>query len=167
MDTSGYTLLPNHNGNRCFGCGPANPQGMKMQFYTDGKSFVSWVTVPPHLRGWSRLAHGGVLSTILDEIMGRAVIYLLQRFILTKSVTTEFRKPVPLGTEIKAVGSILEVRSEHEALAEGILWNEDGEICTRATGLFSIFTAESARKLGIADEETFHWFEEYIATKQP
>ena len=166
MDKSGYTLLPNRADNKCFGCGPANPQGLQMQFYTNGETVASWITVPPHLCGWSNLAHGGILFTALDEIMGRTMIYLLQRFILTKSMTIEYLKPVPHGREFKVEGRILEVRSEREAAAEGIITNDAGEICTRATGLWATFTPDSARKLGVADDETFRWFEQVIATKR-
>ena len=166
MDKSGYTLLPNRQDHKCFGCGPANPMGLQMQFYTNGETVASWVTVPPHLCGWSNLAHGGILFTALDEIMGRSMIYLLQRFVLTKSITIEYRKPVPLGREFKVEGRILEVRSEREASAEGLITNDEGEICTRATGLWATFTSDSARKLGIADEETFRWFEQVIRTKR-
>ncbi|HOR33241.1 MAG TPA: PaaI family thioesterase, partial [Syntrophales bacterium] len=119
MDKSGYTLLPNREDHCCFGCGPANTQGLRMQFYTDGETVVSWLTVPPHLCGWSNLVHGGILFTALDEVMGRAMIYLLRRFILTKTMTIEYLKPVPHGREIKVEGRVLEVRSEREATAEG------------------------------------------------
>ena len=47
MDKSGYTLLPNRADNKCFGCGPANPHGLQMQFYTNGQTVASWITVPP------------------------------------------------------------------------------------------------------------------------
>ena len=163
MDKSGYTLLPNRADNKCFGCGPANPQGLRMQFYTNGETVASWITVPPHLCGWSNLAHGGILFTALDEIMGRSMIYLLKRFVLTKSIMIEYLKPVPHGREFKVEGRILEVRSEREAAAEGIIINDEGEICTRATGLWATFTPDAARKLGVADEETIRWFERYTS----
>ena len=121
MDKSSYTLLPNRADNKCFGCGPANPHGLQMQFYTNGRTVASWITIPPHLSGWSNLAHGGILFTALDEVMGRSIVYLLKRFVLTKSITIEYRKPVPLGREFKVEGRILEVRSEREAAAEGII----------------------------------------------
>ena len=65
------TLKPlrNRRDHHCFACGPQNPHGLKMTFYTDERSVYSWVTVPGHLRGWDNLIHGGVISAILDEIM--------------------------------------------------------------------------------------------------
>ncbi len=167
MERNGYILLPNRNNHHCFGCGPANPVGLQMQFYTDGKAVVSWVTIPQHLCGWSNLAHGGILFTILDEIMARSIIYGLKCIILTKSITVEFKKPVPTGTEIRAEGRVLEAVSDREALAEGIIVNEAGDLCARATGRFATINPETAKKLGIADDSMFQWFEEYIATRQP
>ena len=166
MDKSGYTLLPNRDDHHCFGCGPKNPVGLQMQFYTDGKAVVSWVTIPQHLCGWSNLAHGGILFTILDEIMARSIIYGLKCIILTKSITVEFKKPVPMGTEIRAEGRVLEAVIEREALAEGLIVNDAGDVCARATGTFATINPEAARKLGIADDAMFRWFEEYIATKR-
>lgn len=163
MDKSGYTLLPNREDHHCFGCGPANPQGLRMQFYTDGKTVASWLTVPSHLCGWSNLAHGGILFTALDEVMGRSIVYLLKRFVLTKTITIEYRKPVPHSREFKVEGRILEVPSEREARAEGVIINDAGEICTLATGLWATFTPNAARKLGVADEDTFAWFDRYTA----
>ncbi|HOR31017.1 MAG TPA: hypothetical protein PK391_01280, partial [Syntrophales bacterium] len=63
-------------------------------------------------------------------------------------------------------GRVLEVRSEREATAEGIIVNDAGELCTRATGLWATFAPDAARKLGVADEETFRWFEQTVGTKR-
>jgi acyl-CoA thioesterase FadM len=81
-------------------------------------------------------------------------------------MTVEYLKPVPHSRELKVEGRILEVRSEREAMAEGVIINDAGEICTRATGLWATFTADAAKKLGVADEETFRWFEQLMATKR-
>ena len=46
-------------------------------------------------------------------------------------------------------------------MAEGILSHAAGELGTRARGLGATFTPDSARKLGVADEATFDWFDRY------
>jgi uncharacterized protein (TIGR00369 family) len=163
-NTEKYKPLPNHSENRCFGCGPANPSGLRMQFATDGNAVYSWLSVPPHLGGWHNLAHGGVLFTILDEVMGRAIIYSRKSLVMTKSITMDFRKPVPIGREIKTTARLLEIRSDRESIAESFICNETGEVCARATGVFATFPKEVARRLGIADEAMLDWFESYIRT---
>ena len=46
-----------------------------MTFYTNQTAVYSKITVPDHLCGWNNLVHGGVLTTIMDEIMSWATIY--------------------------------------------------------------------------------------------
>ena len=127
--------------------------------YTNNASVFSEVTVPEHLCGWNNLIHGGVLSTILDEIMSWAAIYLLKRITLTKSMAIDFLKPVYIDHTLKAEGKVLELKGKHEAVMEGILLNSDGTICTRATANFAIFSPAVAKRLGISNEEHLNWFE--------
>ena len=129
-----------------------------MKFYTDESSVFSTVTIPDHLCGWSNLIHGGVLSTILDEIMGWAAIYLLKRFILTKSITVEFLKPVRVGSVLDAQSRVLEINGKHSAIMEGIILDAEGDVCAKARADFAIFTPAVAKRLGIADEPQLKWF---------
>jgi len=102
-----YVPLPVQDDHRCFACGPANAAGLHMRFLAGEDRVVSRLTIPEHLRGWSNLAHGGVLSTILDEIMSWTAIHLLRRVILTKSMTVNFKKPVYVEKPVEAVGRIV------------------------------------------------------------
>ena len=152
--------LPNRDNHNCFGCSPINPSGLQMKFYTDDSRVFSQLTVPPHLCGWNQLVHGGVLSTILDEIMSWAAIYLLKRITLTRSMTVEFLKPVYINNRLKAEGRLLELKGRHEAVMEGILTNDEETVCARSTGNFAVFSPAVARRLGIADETHLEWFEQ-------
>jgi len=64
-------------------------------------SVFSWLKVPDHLFGWDNLVHGGILSTILGEIMSWSALYLLKEMILTKSMTVAFVKPVFEGWSLR------------------------------------------------------------------
>jgi uncharacterized protein (TIGR00369 family) len=151
--------LPNSKMHNCFGCSPVNPSGLQMEFYADDSSVYSLVKVPEHLCGWDNLVHGGVLSTILDEIMSWAAIYLLKRVTLTKSMTIDFLKPVFIENKLKAVGNVLKINNKHEAIMEGVLTNDSGTICARSTANLAIFSPAVAKRLGIANEEHLNWFE--------
>lgn len=124
-----------------------------MKFFTDEKSVFSWLTVPEHLSGWNNLVHGGVLSTILDEIMSWSAICLLKKIILTKSITVDFIKPVFIGQELRIEGNVLEVKNRKEALLEGFIYDMDENICARSIGTFALITPQIAKKLGIMDDE--------------
>jgi uncharacterized protein (TIGR00369 family) len=137
-----------------------------MKFYTNDSLVFSEVTVPKNLCGWNNLIHGGILSTILDEIMSWAAIYLLKRITLTKSMTIEFLKPVYVEQTLRVEGKVLELIGKHEAVMEGSLSNSDGTICTRSIAKFAIFSPAVAKRLGIANEEHISWFEHIYNLKR-
>jgi len=73
-----FRPVPNRGDHNCFACGPNNPGGLAMKFYSDGETVVSRLRVDEHLCGWDNLLHGGIISTMLDEIMSWTIIHLLQ-----------------------------------------------------------------------------------------
>ena len=150
--------LPNRDDHNCFGCGAGNVYGLRMKFFTDEKSLFSWLTIPDHLCGWENLAHGGVLSTILDETMGWTTIHFLKKFALTHAMTVTFHKPVYIGEEIRVEGRVVEVRGEREASAEGRLYKGENTLCAKSTGTFRLFTTEAIARLGVMEEETLKRF---------
>lgn len=151
--------IPNRGYHKCFGCGPANPSGLQMKFFTDEVSVFSPVAVPDHLVGWDNLVHGGVLSTILDEIMSWSAIYLFKKLILTKSMTIDFIKPVFQGMELKAEGNVFEKRSNKEAVMQGRIYNAMGALCTKSKGTFALLNPKVARKLKLFSAEALKDFE--------
>lgn len=148
MNTEKWKTLPKVDVN-CFGCGSENHHGLKMTFESNGEKIRSIVTVPDHLRGWRNLVHGGVLSTICDEIMAWAAIHLLKRFILTKTINTTFLKPVTIGSRLEAFGYIKEQINDRTAIMAGKIYNEKGQLCTKSTGEFALFTPEKFKTLDI------------------
>ena len=145
-----YIQLPNRGDHNCFGCSPVNTSGLQMQFYTNEAAVYSKVTVPEHLCGWNNLVHGGVLTTILDEIMSWSAIYLLKRVAMTKSMTVDFLKPVYVGNPLKAEGLVLEKKDV---------------CCASATGTFAVFSPAVAKRLSITDSESLKWFEQIFDLK--
>jgi uncharacterized protein (TIGR00369 family) len=124
-----------------------------MSFYTNGEALFSWVSVPAHLCGWGELAHGGVITTILDEIMGWSAIYLLKSITMTKSITVDFLKPVHIGRELRAEGRLVERISMKKVLMEGLLFEGEETLCATAKGTFAVFTEELAARKGMLGED--------------
>jgi hypothetical protein len=71
--------LPRLEGYDCFGCGTNNPIGLRMTFYRQGDAVCSDVVLKRDHVGWQNMAHGGIISTLLDEVMAWTVIYLNRR----------------------------------------------------------------------------------------
>jgi len=151
-DLKNYRQLPILDNHGCFACGHTNSAGLRMEFFTDEETVYSNLTIPPHLCGWSNLTHGGIISTVLDEVMSWAAIYLLKKIILTKTISIDFIKPVFVGTELTAEGKILEVINEREAVMQGIIRNSE-TICAKSKGTFALLTPDTAIRLKVVDEK--------------
>ena len=146
----------------CFGCSQKNPYGLKMQFYADDAALYSWLSVPTHLCGWDGIVHGGVLSTILDEIMSWSAIYKLHRVVMTKTMTIDFFKPVYIADGLRVEGRVIEQISDREVIVEGKIYKEDNVLCAQTHGTFAVFTAKAVRRMKIMPPEVLNGFGEYL-----
>ncbi|HOO72160.1 MAG TPA: PaaI family thioesterase [Spirochaetota bacterium] len=151
--------LQNHN---CFGCSPHNDKGLRMEFYADDDVVFTQIQVPAHCCGWDNLVHGGVISTIMDEVMSWTAIYRLKSFILTKTMTVDFLRPVLIGKNLRAEGRVLEVKSDREAVIEAVLLNDKGRECARSRALFATFSADTIKNLGFMNKALIAEFEEIM-----
>ncbi|MBI5559497.1 MAG: PaaI family thioesterase [Deltaproteobacteria bacterium] len=122
-----------------------------MRFFSDGGIVVSQVVVPDHLCGWGKVVHGGIVATMLDEVMGWTAIYLLKRLVLTKSLQVRFEKPLFAGQLLWLEASIMEKKSEREALLAAEIFNPAGERSAVGEAVFALFTSEAAKNLGFLD----------------
>lgn len=146
----------------CFACGPGNAFGLHMRFNTNGKTVFSWLKVPRHLCGWQNILHGGIISTILDEIMSWTAHHLIKKLILTRSISIEFLRPVYVETKLRAEGRIHRLISEREAVLNAQLFNAAEKVCAKATGSFALLTPKVARRLGVLDEAIIEKFEQFF-----
>ena len=162
-DDTAYRALESGEDNKCFGCSPLNPHGLRMKFYGNEKSVLSTITIPPYMCGWNKLVHGGILSVILDEIMSWSVLHVFKKIVLTKSMTVEFIKPVSIKHELKAIGKPVKVIGMHEELVGGEIYDPVGEICARATGNFVLLKPNVAKRMGIVDEDGLRGIEKIIS----
>lgn len=96
---------------RCFGCGELNPIGLNMSFaYNPDKgTSTAKLTLSADFQGWEGVAHGGIVTTVLDEALAHAAF---SRNIpcVTGEITVRFKKPVPLEKELHIYGEIQEIK---------------------------------------------------------
>ncbi|MBO7345701.1 MAG: PaaI family thioesterase [Clostridia bacterium] len=102
------TLKTQRNSKNCIVCGMENPFGLKAVFYDlDDQSVACEVTFRSEHQSYPSRTHGGMISTLLDEIMGRALwIKEPETFGVTTTMSVTFRRPVPFGVKLKARGYI-------------------------------------------------------------
>jgi len=122
--------------NYCFGCGTANPGGMRLRFTYDGerKCFMCRFRLGKRYTGPPAHCHGGIIATILDEAMGK-VNKLRGVLALTSQITVDYLKPVPLNQSLRAEGREVSVRGRrHINMAE--ILDQKGQVLARSRGLF-------------------------------
>src|SRR5690606_26478404 len=100
------------------------------------------LVIPGHLRGWGNLAHGGVITTVLDEVMGWAGMYLLNQFLLTRDIKVRFKLPVRIGEPVSVYGFIAEQKNDRQVVLAAELRNAKGQVAAKAEGYFALFSAE-------------------------
>jgi uncharacterized protein (TIGR00369 family) len=91
----------------CFGCGFANPSGLHLKFSIapGGKSYACDFELGSNFGGPPGHAHGGIIATILDEAMSKA-IKLKNKVALTRRMEVEYLRPVPLGQPLTVEGRV-------------------------------------------------------------
>jgi uncharacterized protein (TIGR00369 family) len=122
--------------NDCFGCGAANPAGMKLSFDLDldaGRAHGSFI-LGTNYAGGGGFAHGGIIAVVLDEAMGK-----LSRLTDEKAVTAEmhieYKKPVPIGKPIVVEGWQEEEKGRNRFRVAEIR-DQQGNLLARGTGRF-------------------------------
>ena len=115
----------------CLCCGEKNPMGFKMKFrYEDGKLFSETV-IPKQFQGFRDVVHGGVLGTLLDEMMVN--LYWLKG---EKAVTAEYqvRLKAPCPVNRKVLLSAWHLESKRNILLTGARAQlEDGTVVAEAS----------------------------------
>lgn len=126
--------LPHSSG--CFLCGEENRSGVQARFFVEGNEVLGRVVLPLHLNGYKNVAHGGVVSALLDETMGWAatVFGKAHPMYVTGELTVKFLSPVPVGAEIEVRSRLVE-DAGRLAYCEGEI-RCGGKVCARARGKF-------------------------------
>jgi uncharacterized protein (TIGR00369 family) len=120
----------------CFVCGRENPSGMHMQFYADddGRVHASYKALEEH-QGYPGVMHGGLVTALLDEIIGRAAI-ANNLWCMTAKLEVRFKKPVPVGETLQLTG---EMTRKTSRLLQGrgeIRFERDGKLLAEAHGTY-------------------------------
>ncbi|MEE2829265.1 MAG: PaaI family thioesterase [Myxococcota bacterium] len=126
--------IPGHG--ICFGCGDENPGGLGMRYFVEEDGSVTGRYTPQLAQQGARgISHGGVLFTILDEAMGKAVWKAGHRC-LTATAEIRFLRAARLDEElaIRAWVEGADERGTVEARAEAL--GPDGKAVARTSGRF-------------------------------
>ena len=108
----------------CFVCGPKNPIGLKLDFAFDGRTIRTEYVPPKEHQGYKNIVHGGIVSTLLDEVMVKVAIELGKPAV-TAQMDVRLKKAVKIGTKIILSAEITkETRKTLEAYAKATVNDE-------------------------------------------
>jgi acyl-coenzyme A thioesterase PaaI-like protein len=137
----------------CFVCGEENNMGLHAQFLEldDGRLVGEFTALDQH-QSYPDRTHGGVISAILDETIGRALqVAHPEIFGVTLELHVKFRKPVPLNVPLKVIAEI--TKDTHRAFeGEGKLLLEDGSVAAEATARYLRLPVDHISEGGLTEE---------------
>ncbi len=120
--------------NGCFVCGKSNPIGLKLEFAFEGDEYVTYFTPRKEHQGWVGIVHGGLVATVLDEVMTRS-IHVRGINAVTGEMTIRLKRPAPIGRRLRFAGKLDEERANSRViLCSAKATDEDGTLLAEATG---------------------------------
>jgi len=135
-------------GYNCFGCCQDNPTGIHMEFYEDEDDILCFWKPQPQFQGWIDTLHGGIQSTLIDEIASWVVFRKLQTTGVTSKLEVRFLHPI-LTTEVQiTLRAHLREMKRNYAYIDVFIENSHGERCTEGTAVYYTFPKEKAQEMG-------------------
>ena len=112
-----------------------NPGGLRLSFQIDRERQTMKTTfvASPVFQGYDGIVHGGILSTLLDEVMAK-LSYELGYHTVTGSLEIKFRKPAPILEPLLVCGEITEAKGRI-VKAKAHISREDGTILATGTSV--------------------------------
>jgi len=136
-------------GHNCFACGTANPIGLNLQFYNLGNEVCSEITLGKNHEGWENMAHGGIVSTLLDEVMSWTIIYFKKVFLVTRKMDIKYIRPVLIGTPLTVKGKVLDDSEPPKIKACAEIRDNEGHLLVKSS---AEFVEVSGEKLSLIPE---------------
>lgn len=120
----------------CFVCGESNPLGLNLRFEAEGPIVRTRFTPRPEHIGFKQVVHGGIIATVLDELMVWACVMHAKRFAYCAELTVRFLRPLRPGEEVIAIGELVANRRNRIFEPKGELRDCAGKILAIATGKY-------------------------------
>jgi acyl-coenzyme A thioesterase PaaI-like protein len=129
--------------NACFGCGPANAQGLQIKSIpvNDDETEATWLPSPHH-QAFEGILNGGIIGALLDCHSNWTAAYHLMRkagadhppCTVTAEYAIKLRRPTPMNGPIHLRARVVE-SSADRATVEATL-EAGGEVCASCRGVF-------------------------------
>ncbi len=120
----------------CFVCGDSNPAGLKLRFETDGRIVQARFAPCQQHVGFKDTIHGGLITTVLDEIMVWACAVTTRKFAWAAELNVRFVAPLHPGEAALVTAELVANRRDKIFEAKGELRTAAGVTVATATGKY-------------------------------
>ncbi len=126
----------------CFVCGLKNPIGLKIAFRMDGDVCRAEFTPQSAHQGYDGITHGGIVFSILDDVMAN---WLFLQGFRAYSARSEirYRAPLPVGVPLLLEGRLKKKRGKFVLLVGKAMRAEDGRPVAEAEAMFHVVEGEA------------------------
>jgi acyl-coenzyme A thioesterase PaaI-like protein len=142
LSYSDFRITPHH----CFACGELNEIGLHLKLNLEHGRCWTELELPRRFEGWEGLVHGGIICTILDEVMAWSLVSE-DNWGVTARMSIDFKKPLLVGQAIRAEGWITESRRRVHETGARIVDTKTGEELATATAKYVAATDSRKREL--------------------
>jgi uncharacterized protein (TIGR00369 family) len=122
----------------CFGCGPANPEGLHLVFTLEAaaQTATARVNLTRNHEGPPGHIHGGIIATLMDEAMSK-LNRPLGVIAMTRRMEVDYLRPSPLRSDLVLTGRHIR-REGRKLFHEAELTLPDGTVLAKSQGLFVV-----------------------------
>ncbi len=129
----------------CFVCGPGNEIGLNLTFYaSDELAHTHWLPAKRH-EGYKGIVHGGLIATVLDEVMLKAILAHDIRCV-TASMEIRYKAPADVGDELTFEGRMTHRRGRI-IMTTGLARNSKGVVVAEATAKYMTVPEDFDKRL--------------------
>jgi acyl-coenzyme A thioesterase PaaI-like protein len=127
---------------RCFGCGPANPDGLQIASHPADEGLVATWKPSPHHEAFDGILNGGIIGTLLDcHSNWTAAWHLMTRrssgrppACVTADYTIRLRRPTPTDRPLQLAARVVDAAGDRVTVDGEI--QADGVVTATSRGTF-------------------------------
>jgi acyl-coenzyme A thioesterase PaaI-like protein len=131
----------------CFGCSPKNGTGLALSMRRIEEGLVSTFRLPERFESYPGVIHGGIVSTVLDEVMGNVIAVLDEKLCFTVTLRVKYLAPLHTNELYRCLAKLT-----RRPGSDDDLYKVDGEICpadrdealVMASGTYKWITVDQA-----------------------
>ena len=142
---------------RCFGCGPDNPIGLRLDLRLKGDRLETQFAPCEEHGGWPGIVHGGIITGLLYEVMEN-LPYRQGVTTMMKTMETRFRRPARTSETI-AAAAWLDERSGRTMRVSAELTASPGgknRLIAQGSALLVVLSGDERARLGIKQPQEAH-----------